>query len=304
MNLRFGARDDAVSRARATCVADALRAALDAQAPTSEGEVVVVPVTVGHDDGVADADPELLSAALRVALFSGECDAVVHDAADLPLDENAELVVAAYLPAREPRLALCTAGPTLEELETGATVVARDVRIAAQVARLCEGLTVEVDASPTPILLARLEAGEVAAVVVPFKEVDLAEADPSFIVALDPSQVVPAAGQGVVAIEMRSDTPPSIASILTALDDPDSRTAVTVERAAMRALGAGLGDPASAFATVMGEDVSLHVRVTSRSGGLALNDESRGLASDPEFLGSNAAKILIGRGADRLKDMK
>ncbi len=303
MNLRFGTRDDAVSCARAIRFADALRAAFDAQAPTRKGEVVVVPVTIGRDDDGAAADPELLSAALRVALFSGECDAVIHDAADLPLDENAELAIAAYLPGREARLAVCTAGPALDELEPGARVVARDVRVAAQVARLREGLVVEVDASPTATLLARVEAGEVAAVVVPLKEVDLAELDPPFVAALDPAQVLPAAGQGVVAIEMRSDAPSGVANILAALDDPDARTAVTVERAAMRALGVGPRDPASAYATVAGENVTLHVRVTSLSGGLVLNDESSGLASDPEFLGSNAARIMIGRGAARLMGM-
>jgi hydroxymethylbilane synthase len=303
MNLRFGTRDDPVSRARATRVADALRAALGAQTPTSRGEVVVVPVTIGVDDDGAAADPGLLGAALRVALVSGECDAVIHEASDLPLEDHPELAIAAYLPAREARLALCTAGASFDELEPGSTIAAPDARVAAQMARLREDLVVEVGASEIAALLTRLEAGEVAAVVVPLGAVDLAEPRPPLVAPLDPAEVVPAAGQGIVAIEMRSDAPPGVADILAALDDPDSRTAVTAERAAMRALGAGPGDPVSAHATVAGEDATLHVRVTSLSGGLVLNDESSGLASDPEFLGSNAAKILIGRGAVRLMRM-
>jgi hydroxymethylbilane synthase len=303
MNLRFGARDDTVSRARATRVADALRAALDAQAPTREGEVVVIPVTGAHGDDDAGTDPELLSAALRVALISGECDAVIHDAADLPLDENAELMIAAYLPARDARAALCTAGPTLDGLEPAARVAVRDVRVGAQVARLRDDLVIEVDPSDVVTLLARVEAGEVTAAVVPLGDVDLAELDPVLVAPLSPDQVVPAAGEGVVAIEIRCDAAADVAAILAALDDPDARTAVTAERAALRALGARPGDPASAYATVAGEDATLHVRVTSRSGGLVLNDESSGPASDPEFLGSNAAKILIGRGAVRLMRM-
>jgi hydroxymethylbilane synthase len=303
MNLRFGARDDTVSRARATRVADALRAALDAQAPTREGEVVVVPVTVGRSDDDVAADPELLSAALRVALVSGECDAIIQDTAELSLDESADLVIAAYLPAREARLALCTGGLALNELEPAARIVVHDVRVAAQVARLRDDFVVEVDPSDVAALLARVEAGEFAAAIIPLGDVDLAELDSPLVAPLDPDQVLPAAGQGIVAIEMRSDAAPDVATILAALDDPDARTAVTAERAAMRALGAGPGDPVSAYATVAGEDVTLHVRVTSLSGGLVLNDESSGLASDPEFLGSNAAKILLGRGAARLMRM-
>jgi hydroxymethylbilane synthase len=303
MNLRFGVRDDTVSRARATRVADALRAALDAQAPTREGEVAVVPVTVGRGDDDAASDPELLSAALRVALVSGECDAIIQEAAELPLDESADLVIAAYLPAREARLALCTAGPAFGELEPAARIVVRDVRVAAQVARLREDLVVEVDPSDVAAVLARVAAGEVAAAILPLGDVDLAELDSPLVAPLPPDQVLPAAGQGIVAIEMRSDAAPEVAAILSALDDPDARTAVTAERAAMRALGAGPGDAVSAYATVAGEDMTLHVRVTSLSGGLVLNDESSGPASEPEFLGSNAGRIMIGRGAARLMRM-
>ncbi len=300
MNLRFGTRDDGASRARATRVADALRLALDAEAQTRGGEVAVVPVTVESEADGAPADAEVSVAALRVALVSGECDAVVHDAAALPIEENAELTVVAYLPAREPRLAFCSGGAELGDLAEGDRVVATDARVAAQVARLREGLVVDVDPASIAALLGRIGVGEVAAAVVPLVGLHLAEAEPPFVSILSVSEVVPAAGQGVVAIEMRADAPDDIAAILAALDNPEARATVTAERAAMRGLAAGPADPVSAYATLAGDDLHLHVRVTNLSGSLALNDESTGLATDPEFLGSNAAKLLLGRGAARL----
>jgi hydroxymethylbilane synthase len=228
---------------------------------------------------------------------------VIHDAAALPLEENAELAVVAYLPAREPRLAFCSWGAELGELAEGDRVVAMDARVAAQVARLREGLVVDVDPVSITTLLGRIEVGEVAAAVIPLAELDLAEIEPPIVSILSVSEVVPAAGQGVVAIEMRADAPEDVAAILVALDDPEARATVTAERAAMRGLAAGPADAVSAYATLAGEDLHLHVRVTNLSGSLVLNDESTGLAADPEFLGSNAAKLLTGRGAARLMRM-
>jgi hydroxymethylbilane synthase len=300
MNLRFGMRDDGVSRARATRVADALRAALDAQAPTREGEVVVVPVTVEPEADGAAVDAGVFVAALRVALVSGECDAVIHDAAALPLEDSAELAVVAYLPTREPRLVFCSGGAGLGDLAEGDRVVTTDARVAAQVARLREGLVVGVASGAIATILASIEAGEIAAAVVPLADLDLSESEPPFVSILSVSEVVPAAGQGVVAIEVRADASEDVAAILAALDDPEARATVTAERAAMRGLAAGPSDPVSAYATLAGDDLHLHVRVTNLSGTLVLNDESTGLATDPEFLGSNAAKLLIGRGAARL----
>jgi len=303
MNVRFGMRDDPVSRARATRVADALRAALGAQAPASPGEVVVVPVTVEQEAEGGAVDADVFVAALRVALVSGECDAVIHDAAALPLEENAELVVIAYLPAREPRAAFCSGGAELGALADGERVVAPDARVAAQVARLREGLRVEVDPAVVATMLDAIVAGELAGAVVPLVDLELAEVEPPLVAVLTASEVVPAAGQGVVAIEVRADGPEDVAAILAALDDAEARTTVTAERAAMRGLAAAPTDPVSAYATLAGDDLHLHVRVTNLSGTLALNDESTGLANDPEFLGSNAAKLLIGRGAARLMRM-
>jgi len=303
MNLRFGMRDDAVSRARATRVADALRAALGAQAPARPGEVVAVPVTVEPEAEGGAVDADVFVAALRVALVSGECDAVIHDAAALPVEENPELVVIAYLPAREPRVAFCSGGAALGDLAEGDRVVAPDARVAAQVTRLREGLRVEVDPAVIATMLDAILAGELAAAVVPLADLELAEVEPPLVAVLSASEVVPAAGQGVVAIEVRADAPSDIAAILAALDDAEARVTVTAERAAMRGLAAGPTDPVSAYATLAGEDLHLHVRVTNLSGTLALNDESTGLAADPEFLGSNSAKLLIGRGAARLMRM-
>ncbi len=300
MRLRFGVRDDAISVARASRVVEALRAALDLASPTGKGEIVVVPVTVEPGPIGEDVDSDILVAALRVALVSGECDAVIHDAAALPSDENPELTIAAYLPAREPRTALCTAGPTLADLPPGARVVARSSRIRAQVARLREDLVCDVTDGDVPSLLALVERGDAAGAAVGLADLNLLDERPAFVGPLSVDDVVPASGQGAVAIEMRADAPADVAGLLTALDDPDTRIAIETERAAMSALGAGPSDPVSAYAVVSGEDVTLHVRVTSLSGGLALNDESTGLASDPAFLGANSAKLLLGRGAARV----
>ncbi len=305
MNVRFGMLDNPVARARAGRVVDALKAALEASAPGGTDDITVVPVTVDpYADGpegqdvVVDSDE--LIAALRVALVSGECDAVIHDAATLPMDESEGLRVVAYLPGREARLALCAESGGLDELDADARILCANVRVAAQVSRLRDDVRVEAVAADTTTLMERLADDDVAAVVVPAADLLAIDDELSTRFLFDTADVVPAPGQGVVAIEVRADAADEVTELLEALDDAEIRKAVTAERAAGAGLGASPGDPVSAYAEPRGGDLHLRVRVTSRSGGLAINDESTGSADNPEFLGSNSARLLLGRSASRV----
>ncbi len=300
MKLRFGVRDDAVSRARAARVADALRAALQASSPGSKDDVAVVPVTEGPTPDAGPADRADLVAALRVALVSGECDAVIHDGATLPFGGPEDLEIVAYLPGREARAALCSDAPDLDALAPGARVLCPDVRVAAQVTRLREGIVAEPTGEATADLVARLAEPDVAAVVVPAADLIVAGDDLSTRHLLDLGDVIPAAGQGTVAIEIRADAPEDVASILRALDDPGTRLMVAAERALMAGLEALPGMPVSAYAERRGRDVRLRARVTNASGSLALTDEATAPEDQVDYLGANCAKLLRGRGAARL----
>jgi len=302
MKVRFGVREDPVSRARADRIAVALRAALRASEPDGDDEVSVVAVT--EVDDTDDAfDPSDLVAALRVALVSGECDAVIHDASTLSPKEPIDLEVVAYLPGREARMALCSDAGSLDALAPQSRVICPDVRVAAQVARLREDVTVEVDPRDASRLLRRQHEDDVAAVIVAAADLLALGESLEDRRLIEADELVPAAGQGAIVIEARADAPEEIASILGALDDPDTRSLVATERAVMSALGAVPGDPVSVYVERRGRDLHLRVRVTNASGTLVLNDSATVEAKDSEFLAENSAKLLKGRGAVRLMSM-
>ncbi len=304
MRVRFGVREDPVSRARAERIAVALRAALRASNPEGDDDVSLVAVTETDEDPDGAVEASDLVAALRVALISGECDAVIHDASTLPTTGPDELRVVAYLPGREARVAWCSDGADVDGLSSGSRVLCPDVRTAAQVSRLRDDLAVEVDAADASRLLPRLHEDDVAALVVPAADLLALGEDLASRRLLDVEQVIPAAGQGAIAIETRSDAPEEIASILGALDDPETRALVAVERAVMTGLDASPGDPVSVYAERRDSDLRLRVRVTNASGSLALNDTSSAPEEDADFLAANSAKLLRGRGAIRLLTMK
>src|SRR5216683_2785984 len=116
----------------------------------------------------------------------------------------------------------------------------------------------------------------------------------------DPEDMVPAPGQGALAVECLDDAP-ELAALLSSIDDSRSRAAVTAERSLLAALEAGCSAPVGAYAA--GTAIHLHLQavvVGSTDGQPALRAARSGPASDAEQLGHQLAAELISRGAGTL----
>lgn len=301
MRLLLGTRGSALARTQSRMVADDLETAARAHGidltvelhiVTTEGDTTTTPLTGQSSVGV-------FVSALRHALLAGECDIAVHSLKDMPVGP-AEGIELAAIPVREDaRDALCAAGRTLAELPHGAKVGTGSPRRAAQLLATrpdleVHGLRGNVDT--------RLNAvGE------RFDAVVLAAAGLNRIGRSDAASqllthevMVPAPGQGALAVEIRADADATVADVVRLLDDLPTRAAVTAEREALRVLEAGCAAPVGAYARVHGDRLRLHVRVIALDGTLQLNEVGTGPLSEAAAIGRAAAHALLGRGAGGL----
>ncbi|HWL38125.1 MAG TPA: hydroxymethylbilane synthase [Frankiaceae bacterium] len=296
MTLRLGTRRSALAMAQSGGVAATLIA-------TTGQDVELVEITTR-----GDTDPGAITqiggtgvfvSALRDALLAGEVDLAVHSLKDLPTEPAEGLVVAAIPTREDPRDVLCSpAGLTLGELPTGARVGTGSPRRAAQLLALGLGIEVVPIRGNVDTRLKKAIDGEVDAVVL--ARAGLARLDRLDAVSevLDPIQLLPAPGQGALAVECVAGSP--VADLLRALDDPDTRACVTAERALLRALEAGCTAPVGALADLADDEIYLRAAACAPDGSDVLRQSLTGPMTEPEELGRRLAAILLDDGAAEL----
>jgi hydroxymethylbilane synthase len=249
--LRLGTRRSALATVQAELIAGALRAA--------GHRVDLVGVTTTGDRSASAGEP-LVDAGgvgvfvgeLRSLLLAGEIDLVVHSLKDLPTTPHDELSLAAVPLRDDPRDALVARdGRTLAQLPSGAVVGTGSPRRAAQLRAARRDLEVRQVRGNVDTRLRKVADGEFDAVVLATAGLRrlgrLGEASEVF----DPEVMVPAPGQGALAIECRA-ADRQLASLLELLDDPASRAAVSAERAVLASLEAGCTAPMGAYGVVTG----------------------------------------------------
>jgi len=301
MDIRLGTRGSALATTQSGMVAEWLVAA--AAERGIEARVELVTITTHGDISRASlvglSEVGVFVTALRTSLLAGECDVIVHSLKDMPTAPADGLELAA-LPTREDvRDALCAGGRKLAGLHKGARVGTGSPRRSAQL------LALRRDLVPVPIrgnVDSRLAmvGGDLDAVVLAAAGLNrLGRADEASEL-FDPSDMLPAPGQGALAVEIAADAPAELAELVRSLDDAETRTAVTAERAALAVLDAGCSAPVGAFATVEAGVLRLTVRVMNADGTLTLTEKVAGRTDDAPSLGRAAAHALLGRGAASL----
>ncbi|MGI5338773.1 hydroxymethylbilane synthase [Streptomyces sp. CA-181903] len=196
--------------------------------------------------------------ALRDALLAGEVDFAVHSLKDLPTAQPDDLVLAAVPRREDPRdVLIARDGLSFEELPAGARIGTGSPRRMAQLNAWARALGKEIETVPVrgnvDTRLGFVTGGELDAVVLAaagltrLGRIDVAT---EF---LSPDTVLPAPGQGALAIECAATAAP-LAAVLAELDDPYTRAAVTAERSLLAALEAGCSAPVGALADTLGDE--------------------------------------------------
>ncbi len=212
------------------------------------------------------------------AVLDGRAELAVHSAKDLPSVPAPGLVIGAFCPRRDPRDALV--GRSLADLGVGAVVATGSVRRRAQLAELRPDLRfVELRGNIGTRLSKVPDDGAIVMAVAALEVLGLTD---RIAEVLDPDQMVPAVGQGCVAVECRSDD--LIArDVLASVDHGATRDAVELERAYLAELGSGCSLPVGFHAA--GADAWRYLSGPrgSRKGWLACPrsaDEARAVARD------------------------
>jgi hydroxymethylbilane synthase len=236
---------------------------------------------------------------IRASVLAGQVDIAVHSLKDLPIGP-ADAIVLAAVPGRDdPRDALAGRdGAKLADLPAGARIGTGSPRRAAQL------LLLRSDIVPVPVRgnagtrLAKVETGELAAVVLGYAGLARIGRLDAVTQVFEPDEMVPAAGQGALAVECRDDREDLVA-LLSRIDDPLSRAATAAERTLLGALQVGCAAPVGAYAAGT-EVIRLHGVVVAADGGTALRGGGSGTLAEAEQIGRQVATDLLARGAGRL----
>lgn len=304
-SLRLGTRRSTLARTQSGHVADALRA------HGHDVELVEI-VTEGDTSRASLASlggTGVFASALREALKSGEIDLAVHSLKDLPTTPEPGLTVVATPPRVDPRDALCARdGLTLGELGPGSVVGTGSPRRRAQLACLGLGLEFRDIRGNVETRLSMVGPGEeqLDAIVLASAGLSRVGLQDKATELLDPIQMLPAPGQGALAVECREDDDPVLAA-LRPLDDPDTRVATTAERGVLAELEAGCAAPVGALAEVVEDDdgptLSLRAVVAATDGSGEVRRSITGPPEEAEDLGRRLARTLIADGAPELADV-
>ncbi len=261
--FRVGTRGSALAVTQSTATAELISGAsglgFELVQVKTEGDIVTGPLAQLGGTGV-------FAAALRVSLLEGKCDLAVHSLKDLPTAQPEGLVIATVPARADVRDALCARdGLTLDNLPTNAKVGTGSPRRAAQLLVARPDLQIVDIRGNVPTRLARVfgedqslvdvgVGGELRsdldAVVLATAGLERLGLERFITERLDPSIVLPAPGQGALAIECRPETAMSgdtLSGALSTVEDQAARWEVTAERALLGHLEAGCAAPIGAL---------------------------------------------------------
>lgn len=292
--IRIGSRGSDLALWQARAVADALT--------RSWPELIVQLVTITtHGDRLADQPlPEiggkgLFTFEIENALRNGEIDLAVHSLKDLPTEETEGLALGAISQREDARDVLVAGdGRTLDELPSGSIVGTSSMRREAQLMYLRPDLQVRsirgnVETRVRKVIDGQYDAAILAAAgLIRLGLLDHISTWFSF------DQMLPAPGQGALAVERRADDPRA-ERLLTAIEQPEIRRGIEAERAFLARLEAGCSAPVGAWGEAMGQAVRLRAVVFPLKGGEP--NYLTGISDDPIELGRDLADQALAMGA-------
>ncbi|MCO4257528.1 hydroxymethylbilane synthase [Pseudarthrobacter cellobiosi] len=324
MTVRIGTRASKLALTQTQQTADQLAAVggfpVELVHITTEGDVKTGSLSQMGGTGV-------FVAALRDALLQDTCDVAVHSLKDLPTGAALGLTIAATPKRADARDVLCARdGLKLADLPQGATVGTGSPRRAAQLRAARPDLDVQDIRGNVDTRLGRVPGlpGNAAGAPGDLDAVVLAAAGLERIGRLDVVSeffemdvMLPAPGQGSLAIECRSADAPRkagsteasqgvLAQALAALNDEDTRLAVTAERAVLARLEAGCAAPVGAFAYRKGSMLYLEAAVCAVDGTKTVREKKAtdGLTEvGATLLGIEVAELLLAAGAAEIADL-
>ncbi|GGO13902.1 porphobilinogen deaminase 1 [Microbispora rosea subsp. aerata] len=293
--LRLGTRKSLMATSQSQIVADRLTALTGRQVElvgvTTFGDVSRAHLTQLGGTGVFVSD-------LRGRLLAGEVDFAVHSLKDLPTKPDERIAMAAIPKRDDPRDAL-VGRVALHDLPAGARVGTGSPRRVAQLRLLRPDLEYVPIRGNADTRIGKVTSGELDAVVLAAAGLARIRRDGEIAQVFEVDEMLPAPGQGALAVECLADRDDLI-ELLSAVDDPSTRAAVNAERSVLAALEAGCAAPVGAFASGDGHILNLTATVVAVDGARSVRKSTSGPSTAAVELGRELAAAMIAEGADTL----
>lgn len=283
--MRIATRGSALALTQARWVADRLGGA-DLVEASSDGE---------------PGDKSRFVRGVERALLAGEAEIGVHSAKDLPGDMPEGLEIASVPPREDPLDVWIGPGASLDEVPEGARVGTASLRRRAQLLAARPDLRVEDLHGNVDTRLRKLKEGELDAIVLAAAGLRRLgrEAEIGFPIPVD--RMVPAAGQGALALQVRADDE-ATTEAATAINDLEAMRELTAERTVVALLEATCASPLGAHARVEGGRIAIDAFVGLPDGSEWVRDQIEGDAEEPTLAGAELVQRLLGAGAREILD--
>ncbi|TEU13563.1 MAG: hydroxymethylbilane synthase [Anaerolineales bacterium] len=237
---------------------------------------------------------------IEAALLAGEIDLAVHSLKDMPTEQPEGLTISAVTAREDPRDVLVSRlGLKLAKLPQGARVGTSSLRRAAQLRASRPDLQIVDLRGNVDTRLRKATTEEYDAVVLAAAGVIRLRYSDRITEYLSPKVMLPAAGQGALCVEVRTDDE-ATRTLISIVHDPLTDAAVMAERVFLTRMGGGCQVPIAAYGIVNADELWLRGLVASPDGSRLLRHELRGSWTEPVVLGQALAEEMLAQGADEI----
>lgn len=245
-------------------------------------------------------DKGLFTRQIEAELLDGNIDLAVHSLKDLQTEQPPGLVIGSVCEREVPNdLFISKTVSSIADLPTGARVATGSLRRRSQLLNFRPDLKIEEIRGNVPTRLNRFNDSDLDGMILAYAGVHRLGLGAGVSHMIPFNIMLPAVGQGAVAIEVR-DGDDAVQEVVSTLDHWPTRLCIKAERAFLRRLEGGCQVPIGAHATVEGDDLRLEGMVGSLDGKTVYRKSDSGPWSEADAIGIRLAEMLIGMGADRL----
>ena len=313
--LRIATRGSALAQWQANRVAKAVKAWTSAEGGRGVVTQLVVVKTSG-DRFASEAIEQMgvqgvFTKELEEALFSDLADVAVHSMKDVPTEFSDVCRLVAVFQRDDPRDALAArggaeAGVKLADLPRGAKIGTSSLRRASQLRAFRADFEIVEIRGNVDTRLRKMEEGECDAVVLAKAGLERLGLESKISEVLEPEVMLPAVGQGVLAVEYFEPRGDAVMPLLKPLENRETTLAVTAERALLAEMQGGCRVPLGAWARFEEGEMRLDARALSPDGSECVKASGRGACgsvTQARAMGQRVAKELMEAGADRILKM-
>lgn len=245
-------------------------------------------------------DKGLFTKEIEKELLEGRIDLAVHSMKDLPTQLEKGLVIGAVLERENPAdVLISNRNNTFYNLPPGARIGTSSLRRIAQLKKLRPDLVFVEIRGNVETRIRKMGEENLDGIILAYAGVKRLGMEDAISEILSYEVILPAVGQGIIAIETRSDDS-EVLSLLKAINDKNAYLSCQAERAFLQELEGGCQVPIASLAAVNGDKILLQGLVAALDGSEVIKSSNEGSCLEAELVGQQLAKTLLDRGAGRI----